>query len=1359
MRTEATLEEKGTLRVLRAGGNSQIFEHALRVLGRAYVVEHESASDSDRLHRCLAEKEWDLLLCDPALSDSGCCKSIEKLREMGSDLLVVALSDEVNEKQVVELLGAGVETSLDSSHLGRLLPLVARRREELRARRLRELQVLIESSPDPMLIVGSDGRIRHVNRLLEGLLGYSEAELAGHLIEVLVPDHARAGHAERRGRYMEAPHARPMGMGLELSARHKDGREIPVEISLGPVRLGGGSLVCCGVRDLRERKNTERVLRIIFEGTAADTGEQFLRSLLRSLAQALDVRYAFISVFPEAQAEAARVIAFWDGREFGEPFSYTMAGTPYAIVAKEGIAQISESVRASFPDDQRLRALGAESFFGVKLRDSAGKSLGVLAVVDTKPLVNAQSGRTVMQIFAARAGAELERLRAIAALKESEIRFRALTELSSDWYWETDERHRFTPVGIESGDKPWIRPSSYLGLARWEIPGCTPTREEWAAFRGALDEHRAFREFEYGRPSVDGVMRWVSVSGTPVFRPDGTFGGYRGVGRDITERKRNERQLKDREQQLSLIADNVPAMIGYCDSAFRYLYANRAYAQFYFEPGKSCEGVHMAEMLGAASYAAVRPGVERALAGERLTFDATRRRRDGRLRQVNVTLVPHWENGGRVKGVYMFILDVTAARQTEDDMRAREVEMRLLTDSLPAMIAYADSEQRFRYANRRYRDFYVRAGESVEGRTIAEILSEETMRGAGPSIERAYAGESLGYQAARRRRDGRDRIVEVSLVPNKSEDGRVLGIYILAIDVTRRQRAERMLRLRNRALESSVNSVMITEPTVDGQKITYVNPAFERTTGYTAAEAIGRSPRFLHGAERDQPGVLELRAAAKDEREGIALLRNFRKDGSLFWNEIRVAPVRDDAGIVTHFIGVGSDVTERVKYQEQIERDANYDALTGLPNRNLLDDRLAQAIANGLRTGLPAAVVYIDLDQFKRINDSLGHAVGDAVVAATAARLGSALRTGDTIARWGGDEFVAVLTNLKHEDDVARVAQKLRQAISAPLQAHGHEFVLSASIGIAIAQKDGEDGPTLLKHADAALYRAKADGRDCFRFFTAEMNTQAVRYLSIENDLRKALDAEELWLQYQPIVNLGTGIAVGAEALLRWKHPGGSMVSPADFIPVAEDSGLIVPIGRWIFRIAALQAAAWNRGRRTPLFVSVNLSARQFRDPGLVKDVRTAIAEAKIDPSLIKIEITESTVMHNADEAIRTLEALKDLGVLLSVDDFGTGYSSLSYLKRFPIDTLKIDRSFVRDLAVDRDDLAICRAVLDLAQGLELDVIAEGIETREQAETLADLGCRYAQGYLFSRPMDAGALVDIVGEGHRLAPAFLPREE
>jgi diguanylate cyclase (GGDEF)-like protein/PAS domain S-box-containing protein len=862
------------------------------------------------------------------------------------------------------------------------------------------------------------------------------------------------------------------------------------------------------------------------------------------------------------------------------------------------------------------RALGLRAALVVPVTGE-GKPIGVLIFHSRQVREPDARLMETVRTIGSQIGQYMKRAQAEQAVRESEARFRSLTDLSSDWYWEQDADFRFTQfsgpgagANARGGD-----PSIYLGKVRWEIPDLEPLEGDWSAHRAQLERHEPFRDALFRRRMEDGSSRYMSVSGEPIFDPEGSFRGYRGVARDITARTRAEEETRKTAAELRLVADNVPAMIAYHDRKLRYRYVNRRYAAFYGVPAERMIGRSIAQNIGEDVWREVRAHFEKALAGEGVSFDRRERRGDGSLRDISVDLVPH-----------------------------------------------------------------------------------------------------------------------------RDASGQVLGIYGLVLDVTRRRRAEKALRLRNRALEASVNSIMITEQTDKGQRLVYVNPAFERMTGYSAAEVLGRNPRFLYGGERNQPGVEALRTAGREQREMTALVRNYRKDGTPFWNELHVAPVRDESGRVTHFVGVGTDVTDRIRYQEEVERQANYDALTGLPNRNLLNDRLAQAVAKAARTGRPLGVMFVDLDHLKRINDSLGHAIGDQVIAAAGMRIAEALRTGDTVARVSGDEFVIVLTDLKRTDDAARIAAKVQERIGAPLEIESHEFVLSASIGIALHPKDGADAADLLKNADAALYRAKEEGRGCFRFFAPDMNERVLRYLRIERALRAALEAGEFRLQYQPIVRLATGEPVGAEALIRWRRADGGTVSPAEFIPIAEESGLIVPIGRWALEAAARQARQWNRGRRSPFYVTVNLSARQFRDPGLLDSIRAAFQSARVKPSLIKLEITESTVMQNPEEAVKTLRSLKDLGVRVVVDDFGTGYSSLAYLKRFPIDTLKIDRSFVRGLPEDAEDLALSRAVIDLARGLGLEVIAEGVETRRQASVLVEKQCGFAQGYFFGRPQDADAL-------------------
>ncbi len=568
-------------------------------------------------------------------------------------------------------------------------------------------------------------------------------------------------------------------------------------------------------------------------------------------------------------------------------------------------------------------------------------------------------------------------------------------------------------------------------------------------------------------------------------------------------------------------------------------------------------------------------------------------------------------------------------------------------------------------------------------------------------------------------------------------------------EARRRQAEERLrvseeaIRLNSSAVEASANGIVIFAHNAQGWGLIHANPAFERITGYSLQEAVGQGPDLLVQADREQLGVQEITAALREQREGNAILRNYRKDGTLFWNDLSIAPVRNGQGEVTHFVGILNDITDRKQYEEQLERQNNHDELTGLANRNRLKERTELAIAFAQRHRGAVAVLYLDLDHFKRINDSLGHAFGDSILCAVAERIGQQLRERDTAARMGGDDFVIVLSDLESPQEVMLVADRIRQNIARPITLQNHELSLSISIGVSMYPQDGMDYDTLLRNADAAMYRAKEAGRNAFYFYTADMNTQALRKLELEARLRYALERDELLLHYQPLLDLATNALTDVEALIRWRSEDGSLISPLDFIPLAEETGLIVPIGQWVLRTACRQVRQWQ-DEGVALRVAVNLSARQFRDDQLVQTVQQALEASGLPPRLLKLEITESTVMQNAEQAARTLADLKALGVTLSVDDFGTGYSSLAYLRRFPIDQLKIDRSFVQDIMLHPDSAAIVRSIIGLARNLRMQTVGEGVETIEQREFLRAAGCDLMQGYLFSRPLPAGDLVALV---------------
>ncbi len=573
----------------------------------------------------------------------------------------------------------------------------------------------------------------------------------------------------------------------------------------------------------------------------------------------------------------------------------------------------------------------------------------------------------------------------------------------------------------------------------------------------------------------------------------------------------------------------------------------------------------------------------------------------------------------------------------------------------------------------------------------------------------------------------------------------------LSEDIAARMHNEKSLRLRERIIEVSANAIILCSADAPGYLIEYVNPAFERITGYAAGEVIGQRLEDLQGPEQGRQDMHAITAALREQREGKAIVRNFRKDGSCYWSELFVAPVRDDGdGPVSHFVVAQYDISTVMRFEQELEFQARHDILTGLANRALLRERLEQAMAVTRRSGLPLWVVFIDLDRFKFVNDTLGHDAGDLVLKNVAERLRDATREVDTVARLGGDEFVLLLPQHGDGEPGAAILQRIQDAVAQPLQLGEYEFFLSCCMGVAVYPDDGQNADTLIKHADIAMYRAKEQGRGHWQFYASGMNAGTLERLGLESELRHALERGQFHLEYQPQLDLASGTVVGMEALLRWQHPQLGRIPPASFIGLAEEMGLITPIGDWVLRTACAQTRAWQLAGHGPLRLAVNLSARQFKQRNLLHAVAQVLADTGLEAAHLELELTESMVMHNVEQATAIMTNLKALGVQLSIDDFGTGYSSLAYLRHFPIDVLKIDKTFVSDITHSIDDAAIVRAIISLAHSLRLKVIAEGVETEQQLAFLRQHGCDQMQGYLFSRPLAAAAFEALLHEGSML---------
>jgi diguanylate cyclase (GGDEF)-like protein/PAS domain S-box-containing protein len=551
------------------------------------------------------------------------------------------------------------------------------------------------------------------------------------------------------------------------------------------------------------------------------------------------------------------------------------------------------------------------------------------------------------------------------------------------------------------------------------------------------------------------------------------------------------------------------------------------------------------------------------------------------------------------------------------------------------------------------------------------------------------------------------------------------------------------------ALNSIGDAVISTD--VSGQ-VTYLNVVAEQLTGWLKAEAVGRQfEEIFRIVDADtRTTVPNPMALATHDNKTVGLTPNcilIRRDGAEAAIEDSAAPIHNRRGQVTGAVMVFHDVSMARAQSDKMAYLAQHDTLTDLPNRGLLSDRLDRAITLAHRHNKTLALLYLDLDRFKHINDSLGHAVGDRLLRAVAQRLNDCVRASDTVSRQGGDEFVILLSELVRVQDAAVCAEKILQAVQLPYIIDVHELHITASIGIVVYPTDGIESEALLQNADFAMYEAKDRGRNNFQFYRLDLNSSATERQSLDSGLRHAIQRDEFTLYYQPSMNLSTGMIAGVESLIRWRHPTRGIICPTQFIAVAEESGLIVPIGRWVLREACRQAQAWQDAGLPPIRLAVNISAVELRSNGFVEGVKTILMETGFDPRRLEFELTETFLMQDSKSTALVLRALKELGVKLALDDFGTGYSSLSYMKRFPIDTLKVDRSFVRDLTTDADDASIVSAVINMGKSLHMGVVAEGVETRDQLTFLQEHSCPEAQGYYFSRPLIAARFAELLRQG------------
>ena len=844
--------------------------------------------------------------------------------------------------------------------------------------------------------------------------------------------------------------------------------------------------------------------------------------------------------------------------------------------------------------------------------------------------------------------------------------------------------------------------------------------------------------FEREAEDVNGRLRWLRNKIVPDLRFEGTIKGFYIVSHDITDLKVAQEALAARESQLRAIMDGVPAPVAYIDHDERCQYVNRTFLQYFGLTAEQVASLRLRDVVGHGIYASAQAMLTRALEGESTSFDRLVPGAGGARRWMTIRVVPDSTPTGEVHGAFVLMNDIHGLKQAQEALRASEAELRLIMDNVPARVAYIDRESRFRFVNRHNEEWLSESRKDLTGRSIGEVFGEGRARQLAPLISRVFNGETVSTEQLLLQPNDEQRWESIHYAPNRDAEGNVIGIYAVHTDIHDQKRNEEALRRANWMLSSHINNTPLAVLEWDRDfRLVRWSPQAENIFGWRAEEVLGMpitGSQLTHEADRDQVVTLINTLMSGEKPRATGLNRNYRKDAETIWCEWYHSCLLDEQGSIVSILSFVQDVSSRIQAEERLQYLATRDALTGLPNRLLLQERLGQAIAQGKRNGRRVGVLFIDLDRFKNVNDTLGHRIGDELLKRVTASLSEALRETDLLARLGGDEFMVIVEDFDDASVLNRVAQKLQEAIAQPFVIEQHDIYVTSSIGIAVFPDDSDDPEGLLKHADVAMYRSKELGRNTYQFFDASLAEDRLKQHTLEAALRTAVKECALKLHYQPVVRISDKAIIGAEALLRWTDAEHGEVAPQVFIPLAEESGLIHALGDWVLRTAAEQCVEWRKAGMA-MRVSVNLSGRQFYRDDLAIRISDIVRAAGCQPDWIELEVTESSLLHDLDSIRKVLEQLRAEGFTVAIDDFGTGYSSLSHLKHFPIDTLKIDISFIADLETDPGDAAITEAIIALARGLNLRVVAEGVGTKAQLDFLDLHGCHYFQGFWVSKAL------------------------
>src|SRR5450830_81299 len=1184
------------------------------------------------------------------------------------------------------------------------------------------LLTIMDESVDYIGIGDLQGNLLYHNRAALNMVGLPEDF---DLSAMHVSD-MRPAWAAKIVQEIAIPTALAQGMWRgETALLHRDGREIPVTqlVLLHRGADGQPEFLSTVMQDISERKQMEALLA---------SHERGFRAMIENASDNIarydrDLRFLYVN--PTLEKTLGQPAATLIGLRPVERYPDSLVMHEYQKV----LEQVVKTGQAA----EYLMISGQDSF-GRTLYDNIniapefavdGSVQGIIVI--GRDLTSTR--QLEMKIA--------ERERELHALIENtpDVIIRYDISCRRTWINQNYERVYGNPVSAAFGKKP---------TESWGKPRMAP--EEYERLLHEVMVSGVPRDIELDWFTPYGEYICQSVRAVPEYDGNGVICSVLSFTRDVSELKRTELRLEDTHAHLATVLQTIPDIVWMKNLDGIYLTCNSAFEPLFGAKEADIVGKTDFDFMGVESAMLCKQSDMEAIAADTVCISEewVTLADDQRLALFEVRKVPVHGTDGNVIGVLGIGRDITERRQMEIALQTNEQEFRTLIDNSPDMIIRYDTEYHRVFVNPAYLKTIGISQEDALGNMLADSWLPENISSADYQslLQQVMdSGESSSVVVEWQRCDNVFISHDMRIVPEYDVNGRVNGTLVIGHDISRLRRADFELIKREQEFRVLVEHSPDTINRYDREcRRIYANPRMQIDAGMPLDEIMFKTPEECPSGEQ---------AAAYQEKIRQVLGSGEASQFELTWRTrnskemcslVHLSPEFDPEGQIISVLAVGRDITEIAAYRKQIHKLAFFDPLTNLPNRSLLSDHIRQAVADAARHGQQFGLMMIDLDRFKEINDTLGHSVGDQVLSETAERLQKCVRSYDTVARLGGDEFAILFPEIRSGLDLDIIASKILFAFNHPFMVDGKELFVSGSIGIALYPDDSIDIGTLFRYADSAMYHAKQQGRNNFQFYSADFSEKSARRMTIENDLRKAQERNELELYYQPQVELASGKIIGAEALLRWNHGKKGMITPDKFIPVAEETGLIVGIGEWVLHSACLAAVAWNTNREIPLCIAVNLSTRQFIRNDLVGTVQRILKETACNPLWIKLEITESLLLEDSTEIAAMLDTFNLMGHAISIDDFGTGYSALSYLNRFPVSQIKIDRSFVKDIPNDHNKTELVKVMISISQVLDMELVAEGVETQEQADCLLSNGCTVAQGYLFGKPLPYAAFEALI---------------